>query len=138
MPKLASSLAERIKLYSQVDANGCWVWTRKIDRHGYGHVSVRGVDSLAHRAAYAELVGPIPEGLTIDHLCKQTKCVNPRHLEPVTVRENILRGNGIGVRNATKTHCSAGHPYDDRNTYLWHGSRYCRACRRMRLRKGRK
>ena len=89
---------------------------------------------LAHRFAYELLVGPIPEGLTLDHVkargCTSTLCVNPAHLEPVTNEVNILRGIGFPALNAGKSTCPKGHPYSEGNTYLWHGSRYCRICQR--------
>jgi hypothetical protein len=75
-------------------------------------------------------VGPIPRGLVIDHLCRNTICVNPDHMQVVTVRENTLRGNTFQARNLRKTHCPQGHPYDQANTYLHRGKRHCRICQR--------
>lgn len=92
--------------------------------------------ALAHRFAYEDIVGPILEGLTIDHLCRVRHCVNPAHLEPVTHLENVRRGNG-GLNQLAKTHCPKGHPYDEENTYRLPSrpsGRYCRACRRERNR----
>ncbi len=92
----------------------------------------------AHRAAYELYVGPIPEGLTIDHLCRNTLCVNPAHLEAVTMRENILRGTGPSAQAARKTHCLRGHPFDDGNTlFRATGKRVCRACQRVHREKRR-
>lgn len=71
--------------------NGCWLWTGTIERTGYGRFWLGGRQEIAHRASYALLIGPIPEGLTIDHLCRVRACVNPDHLEPVTLAENIRR-----------------------------------------------
>jgi hypothetical protein len=119
------------------DWDGCWLWTDKPHTHGYGrfHVS-RGNRIMAHRLAYELLVGPIPDGFVIDHLCRVRLCVNPTHLEPVTQKENTRRGlahelNKINHQTA-KTHCPRGHAYDEANTYVDpDGARRCRACRRV-------
>ena len=86
----------------------------------------------AHRASYETFKGLIPKGLTIDHLCKNTLCVNPEHLEAVSLRENLLRGNGVSARNARKTTCRKGHPYDATN---YRGVRYCLVCEREKQRR---
>lgn len=78
--------------YVEDPETGCWVWQRCTGRAGYGYTSVDGVRVSAHRAFYERHVGPIPEGLHIDHLCRNTSCVNPDHLEPVTCAENLRRG----------------------------------------------
>lgn len=111
----------------------CWLWTASPSRYvhnRYIFVWVSGTPIVAHRLAYQWLVGPIPEGLELDHLCRVRQCVNPRHLEPVTHRENTLRGTAPTAVNARKTHCLHGHPFDEKNT-CWrpNGSRQCRACR---------
>ena len=115
-------------------SNGCWEWqAHKSD--GYGIFDVRRKRHLAHRFAYTLLVGPIPEGLTIDHLCRNRACVNPLHLEPLTMRENILRGVGLTAQRAARTQCPRGHPYDMFNTRIRPcGRRACRACDRQRKR----
>jgi hypothetical protein len=97
------------RLAARIDYQGddqCWEWRGWRDRHGYGRIDVKRVSRLAHRIAYEILIGPIPDGLELDHLCRNTSCVNPAHLEPVTHRENMGRGTF-----ATKTHCPAGHLY---------------------------
>lgn len=115
--------------WSYVDrTDGCWLWTGKIDRRGYGKTN-RG--RLAHRVAYELSVGPIPDGLQIDHVvargCTNHNCVNPAHLEPVTNAENMRR------RSEAQTHCKHGHEFTPENTYTlnrrngWIG-RMCRTC----------
>lgn len=107
---------------------GCWEWTGATAR-GYGQIWSAGQRVYAHRLAYELLVGPIPEGLELDHLCRNRPCVNPRHLEPVTHRVNTLRGVSPSAKAATQTHCVHGHPFDEANTYrLSDGARRCRRC----------
>ena len=91
-----------------------------------------GRSQYAHRFVYEAERGPIPSGLTLDHKCRVRQCVNPAHLEPVTLAENILRGNGWSGRHARVTQCPHGHPYDDTNTYRGRGFRECRACNRKK------
>lgn len=123
----------------KTDPNGCWLWTGSREPKGYGRFWLNGQQFKAHRAAYELLVGPIPEGLVLDHLCRVRVCVNPAHLEPVTNRENILRGEGRTAVQARRTHCPKGHPYDEANTIVRqrHGrpTRQCRACARDRVRR---
>ena len=113
---------------------GCWVWMASSSDDGYGQFWSEEKMVRAHRYAYERWVGPIPEGLTIDHLCRVRHCVNPDHLEAVTNRENILRGETIAAAYAARTHCLQGHPYDEENTYVppRGGRRECRTCRRAR------
>ena len=124
------SAEEYVAIRCEVSASGCWVWSRYLDRHGYGKGYFRGRTWLAHRLSYAAHFGSIPDGLTIDHLCKNTRCVNPKHLEPVSNRENVLRGTGPSALCAKKTHCHRGHLFDHKNTNKWMGKRVCRACKR--------
>ena len=130
------------KVYLPPCEDDCWLWTAAKDSHGYGQFSLGRTMVPAHRWAYESEAGPIPLGLTIDHLCRVRHCVNPAHLEPVTIGENIMRGEGLTAHNARSTHCLAGHPYDDANTYhRSHGGRECRICtnrrsREYRARKG--
>lgn len=115
------------------DESGCWLWAGQISTAGYGVFS-RSRDGLvsarrqieAHRYAYETLVGPIPDGLELDHLCRVKACVNPAHLEPVTHAENIRR-----AWVALRTSCPKGHAYDDDNTIVnARGHRRCRTCAR--------
>ncbi len=115
-------------------AGDCWVWTGQ-KRRGYGRFWNFGRNVSAHRFAYEQSVGPILPGLSLDHLCRNPSCVNPDHLEPVTQRENVLRGAGLPAINANKSHCKQGHEFDEQNTYRWRGERQCRECTRVRLAK---
>lgn len=114
-----------------VDPAGCWVWSARIDRHGYGVWSVNGRTLGAHRVMYERFHGPVPAGLEIDHLCRVRHCVNPTHMEAVTHSENLRRiPNDIRGRQPRKTHCANGHPFTEENTILRNrGDRECRTCR---------
>lgn len=124
-------VAERIKARVLIVESGCWEWQGLRDRKGYGRFSLGNRPTIVARASYAAFVGPIPQGLTIDHLCRNPPCVNPKHLEVVTRGQNTLRGNTITGRNARAVVCPKGHPYDTVNTYVdRRGRRACKACRR--------
>jgi hypothetical protein len=111
------------------EKNGCWTWLGYCDPRGYGQVKHEGRTLYAHQAFYIVLVGPVPKGKELDHLCKNPPCVNPKHLEPVTHRENQRRGDSWVGKNARKTHCPKRHPYSKKNTYINPlGARVCRAC----------
>lgn len=129
------------RFWSRVNkTDTCWLWTGTGSRTGLGYGRFQpelGNPRLvgSHRWAYEQLVGPIPPGLHLDHLCRTPSCVNPAHLEPVTNRENQLRGVGFPARNAAKTHCPQGHPYAGPNLYIAaNGGRICRTCLRERAR----
>ncbi len=108
---------------------GCWEWIGYIDRGGYARLNINYVSENAHRVLYTLIKGNIPSGLTIDHLCKIRHCINPEHLEPVTLRENIRRGT---PHNRIKTYCVHGHKFTFKNTYTnkLTGKRTCRTCQR--------
>jgi hypothetical protein len=108
----------------------CWRWTGSLVREGYGFLRVNGKTTPAHRFAYELLVGPIQDGLTIDHLCRVRHCVNPEHLEPVTRDENTLRGTGPTARHARQTHCKQGHPLDVTQLENGRPRRRCSICSR--------
>lgn len=128
------TLADIARLEAKIKFGGddeCWIWTAAI-AHGYGRIKWGDRVAMAHRVVYELLVGPIPEGLDIDHLCRVRACVNPSHLEPVTRAVNLARGDTMFVRNAAKAECLRGHPYDEENTYKTSKGRACRACRQER------
>ena len=117
------------------DLGACWSWPKCVDRSGYGHVFVgekkRKTNRCvkAHRLAYTLLRGEIGDGLVVDHVCKNRKCVNPWHLEQVRQGENLARG----ATNTSKTHCPQGHEYTEENTYnRSNGNRSCKVCGRAR------
>jgi hypothetical protein len=122
--------------------NGCWLWTGTVHKFGYGVARHRGHRVRAHRLAYELFIGPVPDGLTVDHVCHNgsgcdgghaclhRRCVNPAHLEAVTNGVNVLRGESPLARHARKTHCPRDHEYTSENTRVYRGKRYCRACHR--------
>jgi hypothetical protein len=137
------------KIWSKVNKNGpipndrpelgnCWNWMASTTEAGYAKTTYFNKTRLAHRIIYELLKEKIPKGLHLDHLCRNTRCVNPKHLEPVTVRENLLRGKGPVSENHKKTHCKYGHELQGENLIYkivngW-PRRSCRTCvRRIKL-----
>lgn len=126
--------AEEI-LWSRVDRSGvCWVWTGTLTPDGYGQFTLARKHYHAHRLAYELLVGPIPTGYQIDHICRNPPCVNPDHLEAVPPKENNLRGLSPAALNSVKTECKYGHPLYGTNLVIFSGTRQCRECRLRRTR----
>lgn len=125
-----ADLPTRFRSKIEPTADGCWTW-QAATTNGYGVYwdNVECRVRMAHRWAYEHLIGAVPDELPLDHLCRNRSCVYPAHLEPVTHQVNILRGVGATARNAAKTHCSKGHPYDEANTWIDPtGRRKCRQC----------
>lgn len=119
------------------DNSLCWQWLGKLD-NGYGRFWLQGKLKLAHRIAWEQVNGPVPDKKHLDHLCRNRGCVNPDHLEPVTIGENVLRGEGYSAINARKTHCKNGHELSGDNLYnIKRGGRTCGICQLGRLRKWR-
>ncbi|MEE8207870.1 MAG: HNH endonuclease signature motif containing protein [Nitrosomonadaceae bacterium] len=118
----------------KVTESGCIIWICSTDKNGYGTTQYNGKVTYAHRAAYIEKNGEIPNGLEIDHLCRVRSCVNPDHLEAVTHKENCNRSIS---HNTLKTHCPEGHPYSGDNLYFYKkgNKRDCKACARERDKK---
>ena len=135
-PSLVGHPAEA-RFWQKVEKSAdCWNWIGVKNSGGYGQLQVKGRMVYAHRYAYELLTGPIPSGLTIDHLCRNRACVYPAHMEPVSRGGNVLRGEAPTAYNARKTHCKHGHPFNAANTYfrLDRKGRMCRECKRMRER----
>lgn len=132
-PEQRSRFWERIVPDS---ATSCWNWQGSLRGNGYGSFTFwkgnLGRYWLVHRFAYESLCGPIPESLTLDHLCRNQRCVNPDHLEPVTIPENTRRARPYGKRTP-KTHCKRGHEFTPENTYPRNNGteRECRTCKRV-------
>jgi hypothetical protein len=145
-------------LFSKINKNGpipanrpdlgpCWVWTSYVmkgNRHGYGRTrDFLGKNKYVHIIVYEEMIGSVPNGKQLDHLCRNRPCCNPTHVEPVTCRENLARGDSWKFQ-ASKTHCPKGHPYDEKNTYVRKasgtratGGRGCLICLRAGARSSR-
>lgn len=125
-PSMANKFWAKVK-----KQEGCWEWCGSRNQQGYGNFRAQ----KAHRVAYELLVGPIPQGMILDHLCRNHGCVNPMHLEPVSNRENVLRGVGPTALSARKTHCVNGHEFTDENTYRRKDApgRKCRICMKAQM-----
>jgi hypothetical protein len=126
-PKLPRGVIFWSKVELGTNPGDCWLWIGAKSPEGYGRF---GKHDYAHRVSYESIVGPIPESLVVDHLCRTRLCVNPAHMEVVTQKENILRGTGYSARHARKTHCAQGHEFTPENIYRVKGrnSRICKKC----------
>jgi hypothetical protein len=132
---MSELLDERLprRFWDKVSARGeCWEWVASKFHAGYGKFRWNGKATTAHKMAWTALVGPVPAGLELDHLCRNRGCCNPAHLEPVTHRENTLRGETLAALHASRTHCPSGHPYDVDNLRARKTGRDCKTCHRDR------
>jgi hypothetical protein len=155
MPRVYTQapMIERVLARVSEDADGCWLWNGKTG-HGYGRIGGR-IDGVirerpVHHITFEHFVGPIPLGMTLDHIChdpdtceggptcKHRRCANPAHLQVATVRDNVLRSNGISARYSRATHCINGHEFTPENTYVSRRQRQCRACKREQLKRWRR
>lgn len=135
-------LLARFARHCRVDGD-CLIWTGSTNgpaalKYGKFHVSENGVKKRvrAHRWIYERLIGAVPKGLDLDHLCRNRRCVAVAHLEPVTRKENLQRAIGcVTTLHAAKTHCPQGHPYSGDNLLVEKRGRKCRACKNARQRK---
>lgn len=119
-----SEVRERFNRKWTANNDGCWEWTAYRNNRGYGTFSLDGSMKLAHRVSYTLFVGPIADGMVVDHLCDTPACVNPDHLRATTQRANVRRAV------ADKTHCVNGHALEGRNLGIRSatGWRFCRTC----------
>lgn len=136
------SIKERLLEKIIKDKNGCWNWTAFINKGGYSIIMIQGKPRRGHRISYEEFIGEIPHKLDLDHLCRNRKCINPKHLEPVTRKENLRRsplkphlcgGAALAKIKKSKTHCLRGHPYTGQNLKMSSNGKWrvCRECNRM-------
>lgn len=128
-------------LWPKIEMTGsCWIWTGTVNRSGHGMSCKKpkfGINSaLVHRIFYETMVEHIPQGMEIDHLCRNPPCCNPSHMQVVTSKENFLRGNNPCAINSRKTHCPKGHELIPENlTQRKNGRRECKECLRLRSQK---
>lgn len=144
--EMAKAVPVEVRLERKSDRSGgplsCWLWKGAVGGSGYGSTSVLHHTVSAHRLSYETHVGPIPDGMVIDHKCRNKLCINPAHLEAVTTRENLLRGVGPQAANHAKTHCKRGHPLSGDNLLVYRShvngrtARACATCQRVRAARG--
>ena len=123
---------ERFLAKISISDSGCWEWQGTKDTHEYGIFSINHKNLRSHRFIYEYYHGSISSILTIDHLCRNRKCVNPNHLEQVSIKINVLRGDNTCAINARKTHCNHGHPLFGDNLAIENGTRRCKTCHKER------
>lgn len=125
------NIEDDVRLWNKVEVGDCWTWTGSTNQYGHGHFWRDGKCQYVHRYVWQALAGAVPEGLVIDHLCRNPRCCNPDHLEVVTHQENVLRGESIFAAQAKQTHCKRGHEFTEDNTYVnKRNIRCCRTCHR--------
>lgn len=137
-PNRRTPVMQRILAKAEQGENGCWNFTGYLQPKGYGTIQIGRKNTTAHRAMYEAIYGELPDDLVVDHLCRNRACVNPMHLEPVSIRENNLRSPiSKATVNGQKTHCPRGHEYTPENTRLQKSRtggvkplRSCKECRR--------
>ena len=131
---LKNRIPLKIRFWERVKkTKSCWLWIGTRDAKGYGVIVNNNKHFFAHRLSYEWEKGKIPIKLEIDHLCRNSACINPKHLEAVTHRENVLRGMGLMAVNAKKTYCKYGHGFDKKNTGIKKNKqRYCKKCGAIR------
>lgn len=140
MVKLKRGAPVRERLFANRVLDGdCWRWPGAKDRDGYGWIKIKKKMVYVHRASYETFIGKIPSGAILDHVrargCQHRDCFNPLHLEPVSNKENIMRGDTLAAANTKKTRCPSGHPYNKENTYRHSdGRRVCRTCAKLAAR----
>ena len=141
MSVFITDLPQRFQRHIRVTSGGCWLWMAYCDKDGYAQSRVGSRTDGTYRNVrtarylYQQFVRAIPDGLQVDHLCRQRACVNTNHLEPVTPRENTLRGKGVTAVNHRKQRCKRGHDFTEDNTYWWNNMRHCRRCKSERSRR---
>lgn len=141
MAKKLMSDIQRFWTHVEHQENGCWLWTGTVNaKYGAFKIGSRTYKTrrmlYAHRFIWEYLNGPIPDGLQLHHVCENKLCVNPEHLELLTVHDHVHKSpNNITYINLHQTHCHRGHEYTPENTYTFRGKRHCRECQRINWRK---